>query len=164
MTRIDLTKTNYGEQVFLPSEHKIKKKKIIKISSILLLLILICIFVFFARRYADKPAVTNFEDKINMSINLGREILNTEGYDKDYVLIKFPDNDQMITKDDYMIFNGKKLKQFSKGYIILYKDSSIAFKVSDGTYCGSKTLKASSYNLFIFGNCSSYQVEYKAEE
>jgi len=160
MEKLDLNKKSY--EVELPQQEDTKKKPVLyTVIMTITLVILVCLFVFLFRRYTNKKALGALEDRVNMTINLAREVVNDESYTEDYLLVNFPDTKEIITKDGNMSFNNKELEEFSNGYIILYKDGSISFKLSDGEYCASKSYKDASYKLFIFGNCLKYDVEYK---
>ncbi len=160
MEKLDLNKTSYEPELPLPEVTK-KKPVVYTVILTIVLVILICLFVFLFRRYTDKDSLKLFEDKINMAINLTREQVDNEEYNEDYMLINFPDTKDIITKDETMSFNNKELEEFSSGYILVYKDGSIAFKLSDGKYCATKSFTDASYKLFIFGQCFNYNVEYK---
>lgn len=160
MQKLDLNKKTY--EIEIPKEEVTKKKPVLyNVILIIVLVILICLFTFLFKKYTNKEALATLESRVNMTINLAREVVNDESYTEDYLLINFPDTKEIITKDGNMSFNNKELEEFSNGYIIVYKDSSIAFKLSDGEYCASKSYEDASYKLFIFGNCSDYDVEYK---
>lgn len=162
MNRVDLTKSTFEEDIPKPEVTK-NKPVLFNVILVISLVILICLFVFLFKRYRDRDAMDLFESKINMTINLAREAVSDEKYEDDYLLVKFPDKNDVITKDGIMSFNGKELDEFPNGYIIVYKDDSIAFKLSDGTYCASKSYDDESYNLFIFGNCLNYDIKYKED-
>lgn len=160
MEKLDLNKKSY--ELEMPKQEVTKKKPVLyTVIMTVVLVILICLFVFLFRKYTNKKALEVLENRVNMTINLAREVVNDESYTEDYLLINFPDTKEKITKDGNMSFNNKELEEFSNGYIIVYKDSSIAFKLSDGEYCASKSYDDASYKLFIFGNCYNYDVEYK---
>lgn len=160
MEKLDLNKKSY--EVELPKPEVTKKKPVLyTIIMTIVLVILICLFVFLFKRYTNKKALDTLENKVDMTINLAREVVNDESYTDDYILINFPDTKEIITKDGNMSFNNKQLDEFSNGYIIIYKNGDMSFKLSDGEYCASKSYKDASYKLFIFGDCFNYDVEYK---
>ncbi len=160
MEKLDLNKKSY--EVELP-QPEVKKKKPVLYNVILMivLVVLVCLFVFLFKKYTNRDALDLLEDRVNMTINLAREVVNDESYTEDYLLINFPDTKEVITKDGLMTFNNNELEEFLNGYIIVYKNSSIAFKLSDGEYCATKSYDDASYKLFIFGECFNYDVEYK---
>ena len=160
MEKLDLNKKSY--EVELPQPEVTKKKPVLyNVILMIVLVILVCLFVFLFKKYTNRDALDSLEDRVNMTINLAREVVNDESYTEDYLVINFPDKKEVITKDGLMTFNNNELKEFSNGYIIVYKDSSIAFKLSDGEYCATKSYDDASYKLFIFGECFNYDVEYK---
>ena len=80
----------------------------------------------------------------------------------EYKLINFPDKENVITKNGKIKrISGKKYNEFEKGYILVYKDKTYSFKLSNGKYCASKKLTDSSINIDIFTECENYDVEYK---
>ncbi len=160
MEKLDLNKKSYEVQI---PQSKVTKNKPVLYNVILaiVLVILICLFVFLFKKYTNKDALNSIENKVNMTINLAREIVNDESYTEDYLLINFPDTKEIITNDGNMSFNNKELEEFSNGYILVYKDGSTTFKLSDGEYCASKSYDDAAYKLFIFGECFDYDVEYK---
>jgi hypothetical protein len=160
MEKLDLTKHTFDEVI--PKVVPEKQKPVaFNLIMIIFLVFLVCVFIFLFNRYRDKDATDLFEKKVNAVINLTREKVNNEDFKKDYMLVKFPDNNNLITQKGKLVYDKDRLDQFSKGYIIIYKNNALAFKLSDGIYCATKGFDDPSYKLFIFGNCLNYDIDYK---
>ena len=84
---------------------------------------------------------------------------------EDYKLINFPDTESIISNNQKIaLSNGKKYNEFTKGYVLVYKDGKYSFKLTNGIYCATKTFDDEEINIDVSGECEEYEVEYKNEE
>ena len=132
-----------------------------KILSVCLLAVLVFILIFLLKRYNNKEAINALEERLNAAVNIATSKVSAEDFTDDYIVVKFPDKNEIITKNGKMSFNNIEYDEIKKGYIVVYKDGSISFRISDGTYCIYKDYNDSMYELFIWGDCHKYDIKYK---
>src|SRR5574344_399764 len=129
------------------------------LSIIVIVLILTIILFFYANRETE---VEKFNNTLIATIEKTKEL---ELSKKEYILVEFPDKENIISINGKVSsMSGKKYNNFTKGYIIIYKDKSYAFKLSNGKYCATKTYNETKLSVDIYGECEDYDIEYKKEE
>lgn len=129
------------------------------LSIIVIVLILTIILFFYVNRETD---VEKFNNTLIATIEKVKE-LNLDK--KEYILVEFPDKENIISKSGKVTsMSKKKYDNFTKGYIIIYKDENYALKLSNGKYCATKNFNESSINVDIYAECENYDIEYKKEE
>ena len=150
MKRVDLTKSS--EELQLLDKEVKKISAFPKLITFVFIIVLFIVFSLLFFRYNNKKEIEEFEKNLKFLISYSNNLLVDEVIEKDYVIVDIPSNDNNLKEIS---------KYFKKGKLIIYKDSSIAFKVSNGTYCASKSFTDKSYKLYIFGNCLNYDIEKK---
>lgn len=134
-------------------------KKNICLFSVFFILLLSSI-IFITGFYIPKKKETEFQDKVNLSIK--RMMFKYNEKKGDYLLVKFPDKSEIVSKDG-IINTKEKLKEFKKGYIIIYDIDHIAFRLTDGKNCAYKKMDSVG-KITMNKTCEDYDIEYKKED
>ena len=80
----------------------------------------------------------------------------------EYVIITFPDNDELITKNGKIRDSiGRRYNEFKEGHVIKYKDGTYAFKLTNGSFCAVKDYNDTGVEIDIYEPCSNYDVTYR---
>ncbi len=136
------------------------KKLLIYTGIILVLLIVVLTIVLVVSTRKPETSVDRFENTILATIEQAKKLEV-----KNYALIRFPDENEVISKNKKIqLSTGKKYEEFTKGFIIIYEDGNYSFKLSDGIYCATKNYEDTEINIDLSGECEDYDVLYKAKE
>ena len=139
---------------------KENKNLLIVTGSILVVLIIVLTIILLVSTKKKETSVDKFENTILAAIEQVKKLEV-----KNYALINFPDENEIITKNNKLKqSNGKEYKQFSKGFIIIYEDGEYAFKVSNNSYCATKDFTDTEISIDLSGECEDYDVYYKTKE
>lgn len=136
-----------------------KRRLLNALLSIIVLILILTIVLFNASKKE-----TNLDYFNNTVVAAIEKIKRLDVKDK-FVLVEFPDKEKIISKNGKIAkSDNKKYKEFTKGYIIVYKDGTYAFRLTDGNYCASKDYNDTSVDIQVYGECEDYTIEYKNEE
>ena len=137
--------------------YKENKKLVLSALASLIILILILTTIYFSLLTKDTEL-----DKFNDSILALMENVIEYEVEDDYEIINFPDKEEKISKDGKIKNSkGKKFEEFKEGYVIIYKDGTYAFRITNGLYCGIKNYNETGVEVDIFEPCSNYDVIYR---
>lgn len=136
-----------------------ENKKIVRNAVIILIAIIISMAIFLYFSINSESDVDKFNNTVIATIE---NIKSLDLKDSEYILIKFPDKEQVISKNGKIKSStNKKYNQFEKGYAIIYKDGSYSFKLSSDGYCAIKDYNEDSINIVLYQECEDYIIEYK---
>lgn len=136
-----------------------ENKKLVRNAIISLFAIIIIMIIFLYFNINNESDVDKFNNTVIATIE---NVKNLDLKDKDYILIKFPDKKQVISKNGKIKSStNKKYNEFEKGYIIIYQDGSYSFKLSNGSYCAIKEYNKDNINIDLYEECEDYIIEYK---
>lgn len=137
--------------------YKDNKKTIIIAISFLVSFIIILSVIYFCKLYSNKEL-----ERFNNSILALMENVMNYDVEDDYVLINFPDENEIITKNGKIENSkGKTFNEFEKGYVIVYKDGTFGFKLTNGLYCATKGFNDTGVNVDVVEPCNDYEVVYR---
>lgn len=137
----------------------IKENKKIFLGALLSIAIIVLILTVILFMRVNEESNT---EKFNNMVIAAIENIKQKEIKKDYILVEFPDDKKIITKNGKLVLsNGKKYSSFKEGYIIRYSDGSYAFKLSNGSYCATKDYNESSVSIDLNGTCEDFEIEYK---
>ena len=137
----------------------LKENKNLLINAALSIVIIILILTIILVIYANRETTY---DKFSNTLLAAIENIKLMELEEDYVLIKFPDKKEIISKNGMIKkYKGKKYEEFKDGYIVIYKDGSYSLKVSNGIYCAYKGYDEESITIDMDNPCNSYEIEYK---
>lgn len=137
----------------------LKENKKLLINATLSIVIIILILTIILVIYANRETTY---DKFSNTLLATIENIKTMELKEDYVLIKFPDKKEIISKNGMIkSYKGKKYEEFKEGYVVVYKDGDYSFKVSNGSYCAYKGYNEESVTIDMEKPCESYEIEYK---
>lgn len=146
----------HKKRTFGAKEKKDYTKLKIFITLIILLPIIFCIY-----KYNDSDKIKEIEKRIAISTDRAKAIIADGSFKNDYLLITFPDTSGKMSKNGYLINEvGGKFKEFTSGYILMYRDGSYEYQLESEGYCLKKDLNDDQYKLSIFTKCSSNDVDY----
>lgn len=132
------------------------KNRLIGASLSLLILIIVLIVILIVNNNKE-TAIEKFNNAILATI----ESIKKLEIKNEYLLINFPDKENLISKNGKLQRNNKKkYNEFNKGYVIIYKDGSYSFKVSNNHYCASKGYDDTTIDVDMSAECENYDVEY----
>lgn len=129
------------------------------IGALLSLILLVAIlWTVYSSMQGDGKDVNTFRDSI---LALMENVIEYEVEDE-YVIIKFPDKDELIARNGRIKNSkGKRFDEFKEGYVIKYKDGTYAFKLTNGEYCAIKNYNDTGVEIDTFEPCASYEINYR---
>lgn len=149
---------DYGHKNTSKKRRKTKASRNVKI---FLAIIISCILIYSIYKYTRYDIIKEIDKKISMSLDLMKTEIKKENFDEDYLLVTFPDKDNIVSKNKYIISDiGNKYKEFESGYILMYKNGSYRFELQVDGYCATKDINNDKYQLLIFKRCSSKNINY----
>ena len=126
------------------------------ISSLVLLVAILS--TIYSSMQGDGKDVETFRDSI---LALMENVIEYEVEDE-YVIINFPDKDEVIAKNGRIKNSaGKRFDEFEEGYVIKYKDGTYAFKLTNGVFCAIKNYNDTGVEIDTFEPCSNYDITYR---
>lgn len=133
-------------------------KKLLLGALLSIVIIILILTIILYKKSKEETEVESFTNTVTAVLEQAK-LLDVK---EEYTLVKFPDKKGIISnKGKIKKSNNKKYKEFTDGYIIIYKDNSIGFKLSNGKYCATKTFLDNSVSIELYGPCENYDVEYK---